>query len=93
MLFSAPYMTTIHPPAPVQKAMIAKITGRLPGATVLSNCRVAEPVQDERKRARGRVEHEEPDDHARRARERSRDVEEEAEDRADACASGCGASA
>ena len=41
-------------------------------------------MQDERERARGRVEHEEPDDHARRARESSRDVEEEAKGRADA---------
>ncbi len=32
MLFSAPYMITIQPPAPVQKAMTAKITGRFPGA-------------------------------------------------------------
>ena len=44
--------------------------------------RVAEPVQDERERASGRVEHEQPDDHARRAGESPGDVEEEAEHRA-----------
>ena len=32
MLFSAPYMTTIQPPAPVQNATIDSTTGRWPGA-------------------------------------------------------------
>ncbi len=77
-------MTTIQAPAPVQKAMIAKIKGRLPGAIVLSNCAVAEPMQYEGERAGDRIEHEQPDDHARSAGESSRDVEDEAEDRADA---------
>ena len=31
MLFSAPYMMTIQPPAPVQNAMMAKIGGRCAG--------------------------------------------------------------
>ena len=29
MVFSAPYMMMIHPPAPVQNAMTVKIRGRL----------------------------------------------------------------
>ena len=37
MLLSAPYMTTIQPPAPVQKAISTKMTGRLPGAITWSN--------------------------------------------------------
>ncbi len=37
MLLSAPYMTTIQPPAPVQNAMMAKMTGRWPGAITLLN--------------------------------------------------------
>ena len=32
IVFSAPYMTTIQPPAPVQNAIIAKMYGRFPGA-------------------------------------------------------------
>ena len=32
IVFSAPYMTTIQPPAPVQNAIIAKMNGRCPGA-------------------------------------------------------------
>ena len=32
IVFSAPYMTTIQPPAPVQNAIIAKMNGRFPGA-------------------------------------------------------------
>ena len=31
-MLSAPYMTTIQPPAPVQNAIIAKMNGRFPGA-------------------------------------------------------------
>ena len=34
MLFSAPYMMTIQPPAPVQNAMMANTTGRWDGAIV-----------------------------------------------------------
>ena len=37
MLFSAPYITTIQPPAPVQNAIIANRTGRWPGAMTLPN--------------------------------------------------------
>ena len=33
IVFSAPYMTTIQAPAPVQNAIIAKMYGRFPGAT------------------------------------------------------------
>ena len=40
-------------------------------------------MQYERERARARVEQEQPDDHARRARESPGDVEEESIDRAD----------
>src|SRR5581483_8421597 len=32
IVFRAPYMTTIQPPAPVQKAIMAKTNGRFPGA-------------------------------------------------------------
>ena len=32
MVLSAPYITTIQPPAPVQKAIAAKMNGGLPGA-------------------------------------------------------------
>ncbi len=34
IVFSAPYMMMIHPPAPVQNAITVKITGRFPKATV-----------------------------------------------------------
>ena len=34
MVFNAPYMMMIHPPAPVQNAITVKITGRLSRATV-----------------------------------------------------------
>ena len=34
MLFSAPYMMTIQPPAPVQNAMTVKMTGRFSSETV-----------------------------------------------------------
>ncbi len=37
MLLSAPYMMTIHPPAPAQKAMTVKTTGRLSTATTLTS--------------------------------------------------------
>ena len=37
MVFSAPYMTTIQPPAPVQNAIIAKMKGRFPGAIDWTN--------------------------------------------------------
>ena len=36
MLLRAPYMTTIQPPAPVQKAISTRMTGRLPGASTWS---------------------------------------------------------
>ena len=36
MLLSAPYMMTIQPPAPAQKAMTVKTTGRLPTATTFT---------------------------------------------------------
>ena len=37
IVFSAPYMTTIQPPAPVQNAIIANTNGRFPGAIALTN--------------------------------------------------------
>ena len=37
IVFSAPYMTTIQPPAPVQNAIIAKTNGRFPGAIDWTN--------------------------------------------------------
>ena len=64
--------------------MIAKIDREVARRDGVVELPVAEPVQYGRERARARVEHEEPDDHARSARERSGDVEEESEERADA---------
>ncbi len=37
IVFSAPYMTTIQPPAPVQNAIIAKTKGSFPGAIDSTN--------------------------------------------------------
>ena len=37
MLFSAPYITTIQPPAPVQNAIIANRIDRWPGAMTWPN--------------------------------------------------------
>jgi hypothetical protein len=36
MLFRAPYITTIQPPAPVQNAISTRMTGRFPGARTWS---------------------------------------------------------
>ena len=84
IVFSAPYMTTIQPPAPVQNAIIAKMKGRFPGAIDWTKMlRPEHVVQQERAGADRRVEHEEPDQDGRRAGQRARDVEEEAEGRRD----------
>ena len=37
IVLSAPYMTTIQPPAPVQNAIIAKTNGSFPGAIDWTN--------------------------------------------------------
>ena len=47
MLFSAPYMTTIQPPAPVQNAMTVNSTGRCPGA--MTSPKVSKPSARSRK--------------------------------------------
>ena len=81
MLFSAPYMMMIHPPAPVQNAITVKITGRLSRSTVWMKLVNPNRLQDDGHRAHARVEQEEPEHDARRTRERSGDVEQEARGR------------
>ena len=84
IVFSAPYMMTIQPPAPVQNAIIAKMKGRFPGAIdSTKRCAAEHVAQQERAGADRRVEHEQPDQDRRRAGQRARNVEEEAVRRRD----------
>ena len=80
IVLSAPYMTTIQPPAPVQNAIIAKMYGRFPGA--IDWAKMSAPssvVEKERTGADRRVEHEQPDEDRRGAGQRTRHVEEKAD--------------
>ena len=68
----------IHPPAPVQKAMIAKNDRQPVGLYSLDEGGQAKAVKEEGDRAHGRVEHEQPQHHAGGAGKRAGDVIDEA---------------
>ena len=79
MLLRAPFITTIQPPAPVQKAITAKMGGKCPGADRLGQAGIVEQGEHEMPRADRGVEHEAPDQDARRAGERTGKIEQETE--------------
>jgi hypothetical protein len=74
-------MTTIQPPAPVQKAIRTKISDRVARRQDCGEAMETQRIQQPGSGTDTRVEHEQPHQHTRHAGQRSRHVEEEAEDR------------
>ena len=74
MLFSAPYMTTIQPPAPAQNAIRAKTTGRPSGAMVAEKLSKPSSWSNGANGLAAGFEHEQPEQHAGRAGQCPRQV-------------------